>query len=252
MITSFQDQNCLIYLIHGNDLLALLRNNLLSARNSHISLTKIAYINRRSVQFYTDTCREFDVEIVATDFTLDNQSYSEWGSTGFNEVTSYKWLILIDALKRGYKNAIYSDVDIAYIANFDEYINNISSQYKLGMQSESLPKYPAECCTGFMFFRSDTIHLLEQIVEINKANISSGNDQDIFNKIYSQNINIQKELFLFPEALFPNGLHYKNFLQDPYDPIRGKLQPFIFHANYVLGLEAKIALLKKVGLWLLP
>jgi hypothetical protein len=116
------------------------------------------------VQFYTDTCREFDVEIVATDFTLDNQSYSEWGSTGFNEVTSYKWLILIDALKRGYKNAIYSDVDIAYIANFDEYINNISSQYKLGMQSESLPKYPAECCTGFMFVRSDTIHLLEQIV----------------------------------------------------------------------------------------
>lgn len=252
MIKNSQDQNCLVYLIHGNDLLSLFRNNLLSAKKSRISLDKIAYINRASVQFYEDTCLEFDVDIVAVDIVADQSSYSEWGTPDFNEVTSYKWLIIIDALKRGYKNVIYSDVDIAYIIDFDGYISNLARQYKLGMQSESLPQFPAECCTGFMYFRNDTVDILKQIVEINKINLAHGNDQDIFNKIYCGNINLQKELYLLPEALFPNGLHYKNFLQDSYDPIRGRLQPFIFHANYVLGLEAKIGLLKKVGLWLLP
>ena len=249
MINNGPEKSCLIYLIHGDDLLSLFKNNLISAKKCNIQMEKIAYINRANVKIYQDTCHEFDVEIVPIDIIFNELNYSNYGTQGFNVVTSYKWAIIIDALKRGYKNAIYSDVDIVYIADFEEYIKNASHLYKCGVQSESSPKFSTECCTGLMFFRCDAIPILEQLVEINRMNISLGNDQDIFNKIYIENSSFQKEVHLLPEAIFQNGLHYKNFIEDSYEPIRGKIQPFLFHANYVLGLEAKIALLKKVGLW---
>jgi hypothetical protein len=55
------------------------------------------------------------------------------------------------------------------------------------------------------------------------------------------------------EGLFINGLGYRNLLDKPaaVAPLHGRLEPFVFHANWTVGLENKRKLMKQTGTWLL-
>jgi len=55
------------------------------------------------------------------------------------------------------------------------------------------------------------------------------------------------------EGLFVNGLGYRSLLDRPaaVAPLHGRLEPFVFHANWTIGLENKRELMKQTGTWLL-
>jgi hypothetical protein len=50
-----------------------------------------------------------------------------------------------------------------------------------------------------------------------------------------------------------NGLGYRNLVNDPASlaTMHGRLEPFVFHANWTVGLANKRALMSQTGTWLL-
>ena len=59
-------------------------------------------------------------------------------------------------------------------------------------------------------------------------------------------------MYFLPEGLFLNGLGYRN-LQNAHEtpgPMEGELLPFVFHANWTVGIDNKRKLLAATGTWL--
>jgi hypothetical protein len=60
-------------------------------------------------------------------------------------------------------------------------------------------------------------------------------------------------IHLLSEGLFVNGLGYRNLLSEPaaVTPMHGRLEPFVFHANWTVGHANKQKLMAQTGTWLL-
>jgi hypothetical protein len=68
--------------------------------------------------------------------------------------------------------------------------------------------------------------------------------------LYKKNKLFSKKIFALPESLFINGLSYKLLSSDiDENYFRKNLEPFMFHANWVIGKEIKMYLLQKYGKW---
>jgi hypothetical protein len=75
-------------------------------------------------------------------------------------------------------------------------------------------------------------------------------DQETLNELYKQNRLFSKKIFALPESLFINGLSYKLLSSEVNETYFSQnLEPFMFHANWVIGKEIKMRLLQKYGLW---
>ena len=242
--------NCLIFLIHGKNLRDLFENCLISLQNTNTKIDKIAYCSNQSADSYKDICAKYSVKQLTIDIELGAENYSPFETTAFNIVTSYKWQIILDTIAQGYENVIYADTDIVFLKDFDSYVSSVAEIYDFGVQSESQPTFPVTACTGFMFFNKKAKGFVERVLRENANDRISNNDQGAFNSFIRNSPALSKDMYFFPEALFQNGLHYKNYL-------KGRklwfmdtdLKPFLFHANYVRGLKFKIKLLRGIGLW---
>ena len=60
-------------------------------------------------------------------------------------------------------------------------------------------------------------------------------------------------VYLLPEALFVNGIGYRQLMNEPAAavPLQGEVEPFVFHANWTVGLANKRQLMAQTGTWLL-
>lgn len=244
---------CLLYLIHGSELSEFAENSVRSLRNSGFDLDVVVYCTDRTAGSVADWASRYRVTISPIEEgraqSVDTASYSDYGTPAFNKVTSLKWHIILQTLELGYDCAIYSDVDIYYLRNFTDYLSNAMKVYRCGVQSESQPQFPARYCTGFMFFTREAKQLLQQFDGLNAQATSQGNDQTIFNNIMRNNPHLIREIMILPEGLFQNGLFHQAHTGPHYPSMSQKLSPFLFHANWCLGIEAKRKLLQHLGMW---
>jgi hypothetical protein len=69
----------------------------------------------------------------------------------------------------------------------------------------------------------------------------------------TKNPGFLRNVYLLPEGLFVNGIGYRNLVNDPAAvvPLQGRLDPFVFHANWTVGLAHKRQLMAQTGTWLL-
>lgn len=241
---------CIVYLLVGSDLLPIFINSIKSLRKVDDKIDVVVYAKGTICVDLKNISNLYKFNVISLDSGSTDKTYSEFGSADFNKTTRLKWDIILHSFELGYETVVYSDADIAFINLFSSYISAVSRHYKIGVQSESQPSWYPSYCTGFMFFTHDFIVYIKQISDIHKSSLDNLNDQDVFNTVISDNPFLVKEVFLLPESLFPNGLHYKNFKSESFNIVGGQLSPFIFHANWVKGIDHKIKLLKHVGLWL--
>lgn len=248
-----KNRNCLIFLLHGKDIISIFENSLISLKKSKVSIDRIAYCQNDSEFFFKNICDKYNVKLIALDinFFKSKEQYFNPGTEMFNNITKYKWSIILETFSLGYDNVIYSDIDIVFFKDFVPYINAISKKYKCAIQSEALPSYPVNCCTGFMYFNKSAKKLLNKLFDVNSKYLFKGNDQDAFNYVYRNKSKISKEFYVFPDSLFQCGLLYKMHIKKNFFPLVEELKPYFFHANFVVGINNKIKLLKFLSLWFL-
>ncbi len=181
-------------------------------------------------------------------------SYVNWNTDEFNVLMSYRFPVLRVILAEG-KNVIASDVDVAWLRDPLPYLSDVLHHYPWACQVEAKAEFPPNFCLGFFAVRAapDIIELIDLHIALLEANDVTPADQVLFREILAHNPRFLTQIFPLPESTFPTGLLYRSVLNDePAVPVVDRTEPFIFHANWCVGLDNKQQLLAHIGAWLLP
>lgn len=181
----------------------------------------------------------------------EHTSYSEFGTRDFNRVTNLKWTIISQALSEGRRLVLFSDADIVFMRPFLDYLEAMSSHTSVGMQSENLNSFPPEFCTGFMYFTPESMPIVLDLEGFSAANDYDANDQVMLRNWLPQERAQSARIYELNGALFPNGKLARGLMGSTGDApgFPEAVQPFLFHANWLAGLENKKAVLTQLGLW---
>ena len=187
-----------------------------------------------------------------------SKEFVSYGSTEYNRLTHTKLYFLRDALDR-YSYIHFIDCDVVCLKDPDEafyeaYADyDIVFQYDCGWTHEGGPLHPHFnnwVCTGNTTLRktAGTAYILNKIEEYQRR--LNKNDQECLKEYFDsagiKDVREEKaaKLFVYPVENYTNGF-----------VIAKELVPtnatYFFHANHVVGGDAKVGLLKKVGGWYL-
>jgi nucleotide-diphospho-sugar transferase len=177
-------------------------------------------------------------------------AYVEWNTPEFNLLLKYRFPVLRAILAEGYR-VISADVDIAWFRNPLSYLSSVLDRHSWACQTESSPEFPPNFCLGFfaLSHTHQTLGLIDR--HIAKYVGLTESDQLLFRRLLLEDSEQMSGIFPLPEGLFPGGLLYGGvgIREEPPVPMPHRLAPFIFHANWCVGLENKRNLLAHVGGW---
>lgn len=209
-------------------------------------------INKMIVKYKLDIETETDHKFDS--FLSSSDGNYQYGNKNYNKLTQMKVQYIQRNLNK-YKHVIYSDLDIAWFRNPIDYLTEISKYHDIAFQSESQSGARQTLCFGFVSIKSNiktkvTFWQIKRELTKNSSGDETKMDQETLNELYKQNRLFSKKIFALPESLFINGLSYKLLTSEVNETYFSQnLEPFMFHANWVIGKEIKIRLLQKYGLW---
>jgi hypothetical protein len=213
----------------------------------------------RSVESVTRP-RSAQIQLISTQKLseeVETERYSDFGSPSFNSI-SWKKIFLVRQLIDIHPHVIYADLDIFWIRNPLPYLTRVALAFPMAFQTEGLPRFPPALCSGFASFaRSErTIAFLDALIEFHASHVGNENridDQAACQRLIENDLTWLHDIYWLPEALFLNGLGYRNLQHAGERPciMEGELLPFLFHANWTIGFDNKRKLLASTGTWLL-
>jgi lipopolysaccharide biosynthesis glycosyltransferase len=187
---------------------------------------------------------------VKYDMDFATKDKMDFGTEKFNAISYMRYAIINKLLKEG-KTVWYLDVDTVVLANLNQIVPELLSNFELVMQHDiNMP------CSGCMLFppSQKMIDLTEWMYN-NRT--TDENDQIRLVKLL-QETNTGINLYLLDHHHFPNGLLYFNELHtDPKfaelhaDFKNSQKQVYFVHANWMVGIDKKIQALKSKNLWFL-
>lgn len=183
------------------------------------------------------------------------ENYDGFGTETFNNFTYLRYNVINRLLNEG-KTVWYMDVDTVVLGDINKYYNdNIEKEkYDILFQDDI-----NMLCSGCMLYFNNprniflTDYLFNQPV---KDGTDQLNDQLNINRVLRHQFPLK--ITTINKNVFPNGLLYFNELSD--NPFFRKNQedfrkstetPLFVHANYMIGMDAKIQALKDKNLWFL-
>jgi hypothetical protein len=200
-------------------------------------------------------------DVVVQPLLLENSSslglnsltggYSDFSQDEFYRIVQLKWQLLEKAMQLGYDYVIYSDTDVYWNINpVPEIINVFDSREQVQIQIQSFTDLPSQpkLCMGFLAIRNSLTSL--NILADCKMRHSvyareSGRigDDDIVTNYFIEN-NFPSSILELPQTTFPVGRMLKLYSNQSKFPGLPSPKPYIFHANYVVGLRNKTILMK--------
>lgn len=175
--------------------------------------------------------------------------FENYGTPEYNTITHTKMDILKEALFI-YRFIHFIDGDVVCMKEptLDHYVAyqdyDVVFQYDNG---DSTDVYSIWCCTGNTTFRNTpgTQYLLQKIKEYQHVYPFKNDQECLLQLLQDAEIDDVREftpcrLFTYPMEEYTNGLG------------RSLDKTYFFHANHVIGYDAKIDLLKEVNQWFMP
>ncbi|MHB8287011.1 MAG: putative nucleotide-diphospho-sugar transferase [Caulobacteraceae bacterium] len=198
--------------------------------------------------------RGYDADLVG-EMPIDEAAYAPYGTSVFSDIMSLRVPMILRLLQE-HEFILFADVDIAWLNSPLDYLEHVLSTYPIAMQTEAVGQFPPPFCMGFIAARAGeaTTRILNWFQEqyvVDRRVDKQAPMQVTFNRLLRENVSETKNIFTLPEALFPNGRLYRA-VREPSRfemPLVPLPEPYIFHANWTIGLEAKVALLSACRLW---
>ena len=178
------------------------------------------------------------------------KTYQSFAEDSFYQIVQYKWSLLNHVFELDYRYFIYSDTDVFWNLNpVQELELTFANLPKVNIQIQSFTdslNHP-RLCMGFVAFRNDpeTRNFIEICQERHKSDASimeKVGDDDVVTRLY---IELERPNWMIelPQTTFPVGRMLKLFALNSLYPGLASPIPYIFHANYVIGLKNKILLM---------
>jgi len=173
----------------------------------------------------------------------DMNQYHDFNTPGFDHISFMRYHV-IDKLLREGKTVWYLDVDSVVMKDLNSYVDVVKDNFDVALQDDCYMP-----CTGCMLFFPSALELVKPMIETRDF---SKNDQIYFLKFLNRT---KLRVGLLNRNIFPNGLLYFNddnpkHIDKQIEFRNSDLSKVMFiHANWMIGVQAKIAALKSKGLW---
>jgi hypothetical protein len=188
---------------------------------------------------------------------LDTQGeYREFGTAASGTAIALKWTLVEHCLTHGEPAAvIYSDVDVIWLEDAG---HDITAAFKSTPGSHVLVQSQAAnaavhlVCMGFVAFRGSAraLEIARECGRRNRADlIAAGRDGYVSDEEVLQGYMgdaAPGEILYLPQAAYPVGTLANLYRREPLLPSIEAPRPLIFHANFVIGIDAKLELLTRV------
>jgi hypothetical protein len=186
-----------------------------------------------------------------TDLDIVNAEYADFSEDSFYKIVQYKWQLLEEAFNLGYEYVVYSDTDVYWNQDpLPELLKVFQNREEVAIQIQSFSDLLSEpkLCMGFVAlkkssFTSEFLSRCKSQHKIHSQKIGRIGDDDIVTQFYIDNY-FPSSILELPQTTFPVGRMLKLYSVKSKFPGLPSPVPFIFHANYVIGLRNKIILMK--------
>lgn len=183
-----------------------------------------------------------------------NREYSDFSTNDFFQIVTLKWDLLEWAFSTDVKYLIYSDLDVLWISNpIPKILSAFIQDEDLDVQIQSFSSDPDDrrLCMGFVALRvGDRVMEFTNIcrnlhIEALMLNKKYGDD-DAVNDFYRE-AHCPAWIKELPQPTFPVGNLANTFSKrDVFPGLRAPV-PYIYHANFVVGLQSKLMLLHVIS-----
>ena len=177
--------------------------------------------------------------------------YRDFAHDSFYQIVQLKWQLLQRVFDLGYDYIIYSDTDVYWNQDPCKELTEVfekRQQVHVQIQSFSDQASQPKLCMGFVAFRvSDLSREFISVCQDRHTKHSQEKgrigDDDIVTQYYEES-DFPEFILELPQTTFPVGRMLKIFAKNSKFPGLPSPVPYIFHANYVVGLRNKIILMK--------
>lgn len=200
----------------------------------------------------SDRIHYIKLNLLSNDQTSGATSqYQDFSTDTFYQIVQYKWQILLKLLELDFKFIVYSDTDVYWNLNPLPAIEKVFAERpSVEIQIQSFTDDPSDpkLCMGFVAFRvsSKNIDFVKECAkrhEIESSKKRGVGDDDIVTLKFAEQ-GFPPSILELPQSTFPVGRMLKFYRKKSIMPGLGSPDPYIFHANYVVGLTNKLILIK--------
>ena len=213
----------------------------------------IGYVNEADILHLPKNSRIQYLKLEKSELYLnDDYQYQDFNADFFYSIVQLKWKLLERLLENNYEFVIYNDSDVVWLNNpLPTILGGFETnpQVFLYVQSFTESVDSPRLCMGFAAFRncpksSEFISKCKKLHESLFISNKRIGDDDVVTEMYV-NGSHKSEIIELPQSTFPVGRNLNLYGKKEYFPGLTGPKPFIFHANFVIGLTNKILLMNK-------
>ena len=178
------------------------------------------------------------------------KSYQSFDQDTFFSLVRLKWAMLEKLMQNSnYNYLIYNDVDVLWIQDPTRVIEDSFDaipHVEILIQNFTHDPSQPNLCMGFVAFRNskNSIKIIQDCAELHNLLLESNSrtgDDDVISKYYRDSA-FTNTILQLPQGLFPVGNFANLFSKKNFFPGLKPFKPYIFHANFVVGIKKKIQL----------
>ena len=199
-----------------------------------------------------DRIQYIKLNLLANDRTsAGSDNYQDFSTDSFYQIVQYKWQLLLKLMAEDFDYIVYSDTDVYWNLDPLPAIKTVfDERTSVEIQIQSFTDNPAEpkLCMGFVAFRvsQNNVSFIQECAKRHAREslvFKRIGDDEIVTMMFAEK-GFPTSILELPQSTFPVGRMLKLFRQKSIMPGLGSPVPYIFHANYVVGLTNKLILIK--------
>jgi len=183
---------------------------------------------------------------------LQSSNYVDFSQTQFYQLVQYKWVLLEHAHSLDFEMIIFSDFDVYWNRSPITELNKVffeSPEIEVQIQNYTSNPSNEQLCMGFVAFKNGPgfKNLILHLAQLHRESLvhkEFTGDDNIISDYYKMNLSFRQQVRLLPQSTFPTGNLINAYSRRNFFPGLVPYEPFIFHANFVVGNSKKIHLLK--------
>ncbi len=180
-------------------------------------------------------------------------AYVDFSNPHFFRLVALKWLLFLELFRQGYKQIIYSDLDVLWFKEVHLALRaghqmrpNILVQVQSATNDISSPRL----CMGLISMVNDpSVILMVEECFSNHLTLLAENpftgDDDVITNFYRDS-GFPYWISELPQSTYPVGNMANLFARRNFFPGLRPFDPMIFHGNYLIGNKRKVLVLNKV------
>lgn len=178
--------------------------------------------------------------------------YVDFSKQNFYKLVQYKWVLLKYAKKQPFKTIIFSDFDVYWnkspVSDLNETFSSFS-EINIQIQTYTSKSSHEQLCMGFIALRNNSSidNLIQHLSDLHARALLHNQftgDDNIISEVYNSDVNFRSQCRLLPQSTFPTGNLINAYARKNLFPGLIPYEPYIFHANFVVGSKRKIQLLR--------